>query len=82
MDGVDGAADSETGREDDRAGAGSPGDSGSGGKLLAVSDLHVSYAENRSVVQALRPHSEEDWLLVAGDISERLADIAIVLRLL
>lgn len=82
MDGAGGAADSETGHEDDRTEGGSSGGPGSGGKLLAVSDLHISYAENRSVVQALRPHSENDWLLVAGDISERLADIAIVLRLL
>jgi 3',5'-cyclic AMP phosphodiesterase CpdA len=82
MDGVGGAADGETGHEDDRVGGGSSTDSGSGGKLLAVSDLHVSYAENRSIVKALRPQSEADWLLVAGDVSERLADIALVLRLL
>ena len=82
MDGVDGAADSETEREHDRAESNASGGSGSGGKLLAVSDLHVSYAENLSIVQGLRPQSENDWILVAGDVSERLADIAIVLRLL
>src|SRR5579884_3598553 len=82
MDGVGGAADGEIGHEDDRVGGGSTADSGLGGKLLAVSDLHVSYAENRSIVKALRPQSEADWLLVAGDVSERLADIALVLRLL
>ncbi|MGA5068995.1 metallophosphoesterase family protein [Streptomyces exfoliatus] len=45
------------------------------GSLLAVSDLHVRYAENRAVVEALRPSSDEDWLLVAGDVGEQMADI-------
>jgi 3',5'-cyclic AMP phosphodiesterase CpdA len=40
------------------------------GSLFAVSDLHVSYAENRQVVDALRPESPDDWLIVAGDIGE------------
>jgi hypothetical protein len=53
-----------------------------GGSLLAVSDLHVSYAENRALVEALRPRSAADWLLVAGDVSERIADLAAVLKLL
>jgi 3',5'-cyclic AMP phosphodiesterase CpdA len=43
--------------------------------LLAVSDLHVSYKENREVVEALRPRTPDDWLLVAGDVGERLQDI-------
>ncbi len=50
--------------------------------LLATSDLHVSYAENRALVEGLRPHSDADWLLVAGDVGEKAADIAAVLRLL
>jgi 3',5'-cyclic AMP phosphodiesterase CpdA len=45
------------------------------GKLLAISDLHVAYEENRRIVENLRPESESDWLLVAGDIGERFADI-------
>ncbi len=53
-----------------------------GGSLLAVSDLHVSYPENRVIVEALRPRSERDWLLVAGDVSEKVADLAAVLGLL
>jgi len=47
----------------------------SGGALTAVSDLHVSYAENRAVVEGLRPASPEDWLLVAGDVGEQPADV-------
>lgn len=42
----------------------------SGGRLLAVSDLHVAAADNRAVVEALRPGHPEDWLLVAGDVAE------------
>lgn len=52
------------------------------GKLLAVSDLHVAYPENRQIVQRLRPESGEDWLLVAGDVGERVADIEWALRTL
>jgi len=54
----------------------------SGGALTAVSDLHVSYAENRAVLEGLRPRSPEDWLLVAGDVGERPADIEWALGLL
>ncbi|MED7953006.1 metallophosphoesterase family protein [Kitasatospora sp. NPDC058201] len=52
------------------------------GSLLATSDLHVGYAENRAVVDRLYPGSADDWLIVAGDIAERFEDIARVLRLL
>lgn len=91
MDGVGGASDGETEHEDGRAEGRAPDDGGtggsggtgdSGGKLLAVSDLHVSHQENRAIVKTLRPQSDADWLLVAGDVSERLADIALVLRVL
>jgi 3',5'-cyclic AMP phosphodiesterase CpdA len=51
-------------------------------RLLAVSDLHVSYPENRAAVADLRPRSPADWLLVAGDVSEIAADIEWALRLL
>jgi 3',5'-cyclic AMP phosphodiesterase CpdA len=54
----------------------------SGSRLLAVSDLHVSYEENRAVVEGIRPTDDGDWLLVAGDIGERSADIEWTLRLL
>jgi 3',5'-cyclic AMP phosphodiesterase CpdA len=43
--------------------------------LLAVSDLHVSYAENREIVTGLRPDTDGDWLLVAGDVGEKSEDI-------
>jgi 3',5'-cyclic AMP phosphodiesterase CpdA len=46
-----------------------------GGRLLAVSDLHVGYPENRAIVESLRPGSAADWLIVAGDVSENSEDI-------
>ncbi|MFD8968153.1 metallophosphoesterase family protein [Streptomyces sp. NPDC059568] len=52
------------------------------GRLLAVSDLHVVYDENRALVERLRPDSDEDWLIVAGDVAEKYADIEWTLRLL
>jgi len=55
---------------------------GPGPRLLAISDLHVAYEKNREIVSALRPTSDEDWLIVAGDVGEILADIEWVLRLL
>jgi 3',5'-cyclic AMP phosphodiesterase CpdA len=45
------------------------------GQLLAISDLHIAYAENREIVRGLRPRSGADWLLVAGDVGEKAADI-------
>jgi 3',5'-cyclic AMP phosphodiesterase CpdA len=54
----------------------------SAGKLLATSDLHVSYPENRKLVEGLQPTSEADWLLVAGDVGEFVADIEWTLRTL
>jgi 3',5'-cyclic AMP phosphodiesterase CpdA len=52
------------------------------GKLLAISDLHVAYEENRRIVADLRPESSSDWLLVAGDVGETVADIEWALELL
>ncbi len=51
-------------------------------KLLAISDLHVAYAENRKYVETIRPHTDDDWLIVAGDVAERVADIEWTLRTL
>jgi 3',5'-cyclic AMP phosphodiesterase CpdA len=45
------------------------------GRLLAVSDLHVGYPENRRIVEGLRPESEADWLIVAGDVGEFMSDV-------
>ncbi|MFI1800842.1 metallophosphoesterase family protein [Streptomyces sp. NPDC020379] len=52
------------------------------GSLLAVSDLHVVYKDNRSLVEQLRPRADGDWLIVAGDVAEKYADIEWALRLL
>jgi 3',5'-cyclic AMP phosphodiesterase CpdA len=56
--------------------------SSSKARLLAVSDLHVSYPENRKIVEDMRPTSPADWLLIAGDVSEITADIEWALRTL
>ncbi len=40
-----------------------------GPALLAVSDLHVSYPDNRPIVSSLAPASDGDWLIVAGDVA-------------
>ena len=55
---------------------------GVGPRLLAVSDLHVSFAANREIVAALRPGSPGDWLLVAGDVGEIVPHIEWALRTL
>ncbi len=52
------------------------------GRLLAVSDLHVAFRENRALLESLRPGSDDDWLIVAGDVAERFADVEQALRLL
>jgi len=52
------------------------------GRLLAVSDLHVGMTANRPIIEALRPRSAQDWLLVAGDVAELSADIRWALELL
>jgi 3',5'-cyclic AMP phosphodiesterase CpdA len=46
-----------------------------GASLLAISDLHVTYPENRRVVESLRGRSPRDWLIVCGDVSEVSADV-------
>ncbi|MFI9155849.1 metallophosphoesterase family protein [Streptomyces sp. NPDC053367] len=55
---------------------------GGDGRLLAISDLHIGYPENRELVEKLRPESEDDWLLVAGDVAETVEDIRWTLELL
>jgi 3',5'-cyclic AMP phosphodiesterase CpdA len=50
------------------------------GSLFAVSDLHVSYPENRLVADGLEPESDEDWLIVAGDVGELFEDVERTLR--
>jgi len=53
-----------------------------GGRLLAISDLHVDRSRNRELVEALHPDSPEDWLVVAGDVGDRDSDIHWALALL
>lgn len=52
------------------------------GSLFATSDLHVAYPDNRRIVDRIEPESADDWLIVAGDVGERFADIEATLRLL
>ncbi|MFE7619916.1 metallophosphoesterase family protein [Streptomyces sp. NPDC057496] len=49
---------------------------------MAISDLHVGYPENRLLVEGLRSTTDQDWLIVAGDIGELVADIEWAVRLL
>jgi 3',5'-cyclic AMP phosphodiesterase CpdA len=51
-------------------------------RLLALSDLHVAFPENREIIEGLRPESDQDWLLLAGDVGELFADIEWALRTL
>ncbi|MCG5462990.1 metallophosphoesterase [Micromonospora sp. NPDC053740] len=51
-------------------------------RLRAVSDLHVGHPQNRAFVQDLHPDNAGDWLLVAGDVADRFADIEWALGLL
>jgi 3',5'-cyclic AMP phosphodiesterase CpdA len=53
-----------------------------GPRLLAVSDLHVGFPENRAIAERLQPVTESDWLIVAGDVGERADDIERVLTTL
>jgi predicted phosphodiesterase len=55
---------------------------GARGRLLAVSDLHVTHPENRKIVERMRPECDADWLIVCGDVSETLSDIEWALGLL
>ena len=54
----------------------------SSASLLATSDLHVSHTGNRAVAERIRPRAEGDWLIVAGDVADTVADIEWTLRLL
>lgn len=52
------------------------------GALLAISDLHVGHSGNRAVVDAAEPADSGDWLIVAGDVAEKVTDIRWALTLL
>nr|AXL06542.1 metallophosphoesterase [uncultured bacterium] len=53
-----------------------------GGRLLAISDLHVGHAGNRALIERMAPETDDDWLLVAGDVGETVADIQWCLKTL
>jgi 3',5'-cyclic AMP phosphodiesterase CpdA len=38
--------------------------------LLATSDLHVTHEGNWPIVENIRPGTDDDWLIVAGDVAE------------
>jgi 3',5'-cyclic AMP phosphodiesterase CpdA len=50
-----------------------------GPRLLAISDLHVHYRQNRAFLEAL-PARPGDWLIVAGDVAELYGEVAWALR--
>jgi 3',5'-cyclic AMP phosphodiesterase CpdA len=55
---------------------------GPAGSLLAISDLHITYPENRRVFECLRPRTPADWLIVCGDVSEVGEDVGWALGVL
>jgi 3',5'-cyclic AMP phosphodiesterase CpdA len=54
----------------------------SDGRLLGISDVHVGNRENREVVEGPWCESDNDWLIVAGDVAELVSEIEWVLRAL
>jgi Calcineurin-like phosphoesterase len=48
-------------------------------RLLAISDLHIAYQENRAYAESLAAADPDDWLIVAGDVGEVFADVGFVL---
>src|SRR5918999_971155 len=44
-------------------------------RLVAVSDLHVRYPDNRAVVESLCPTNSNDWLIVAVAVAEGGEDV-------
>jgi 3',5'-cyclic AMP phosphodiesterase CpdA len=55
---------------------------GRAASLLAISDLHITYPENRRVVEGLRASAPGDWLIVCGDVSEMSSEVEWALGLL
>jgi Predicted phosphohydrolases len=50
-------------------------------KLYAISDLHLSVSSNRAALEAL-PAYPQDWLIIAGDIGETVAQLDYALAIL
>lgn len=49
---------------------------------MAVSDIHVGHRGNKPITEEIFPDSPDDWLIVAGDVSEKTDDIRWALTLL
>ncbi|GHG76531.1 metallophosphoesterase [Streptomyces griseocarneus] len=49
---------------------------------MAVSDLHTGMTDNVPIAESLRPTTDDDWLIVAGDVAEKFADVERTLKLL
>lgn len=45
-----------------------------------MGDLHVRHAENRRIAEAIGPAHPQDWLLVVGDVDERIDSVVGTLR--
>lgn len=52
-----------------------------GPRLLATSDLHLAHRENRAALETITAHPD-DWLVVAGDVSERPEHLELALTVL
>lgn len=50
-------------------------------RLLAISDLHLSYDENRRALTQISP-SKDDWLILAGDVGETRSHLEFAFSLL
>ncbi|MBU2663860.1 metallophosphoesterase [Actinoplanes bogorensis] len=48
--------------------------------IFAISDLHVAYQENRSLADRLTPGTDDDWLIVAGDVGELFDEVTATLE--
>ena len=48
------------------------------GRLLAISDIHLNHRVNREALATIGPHPD-DWLILAGDIGERIEHLHIAL---
>lgn len=51
-------------------------------RIYAISDLHVDFAANLTLLETLPPNHAADVLLLAGDVSHRLERTEVTLRLL
>jgi len=50
-------------------------------RLLAISDLHLGHAPNRAGLTDVADHPD-DWLILAGDVGERIAHLELALATL